>query len=332
MLSGQGGQRVAASAAQDGPGRSIGRVAGNAPGRPWTRGSLRAGNEDRASLRDSGLHLPVLVRDRGHLRDPLRARVPAVRGRIPADLRYVVAAAFVVLLYASVLVHELSHSVVARAFGLPVRRILLYPLGGYSEIEREPPTPGREFLVSAAGPALSLALAARSASALDRVFHPGGVAGRPAQPARRGEPAGRDLQPAAGPAAGRRPDAAGRGVEADRPRRVRHRGGGLGRPGAGRRRPAAPPRAVPAVRQPGPGVRRALARGHRRVHVDRRDPVAARLTGAGAAAQPCRRGCSPGGPSRSRPACRWPRRSGGPTPPRRAPWWWWTTRTGRSPS
>ncbi len=74
--------------------------------------------------------------------------------------RYFVAAAFVVLLYVSVLVHELSHSVVARGFGLPVRRILLYPLGGFSEIEREPPTPGREFLVSAAGPALSLALAA----------------------------------------------------------------------------------------------------------------------------------------------------------------------------
>jgi Zn-dependent protease/CBS domain-containing protein len=74
--------------------------------------------------------------------------------------RFVVAAAFVVLLYLSVLVHELSHSVVARGFGLPVRRILLYPLGGFSEIEKEPQTPGRDFLVSAAGPALSLALAA----------------------------------------------------------------------------------------------------------------------------------------------------------------------------
>jgi len=74
--------------------------------------------------------------------------------------RFVVAAAFVVLLYLSVLVHELSHSVVARGFGLPVRRILLYPLGGFSEIEREPQTPGREFLVSAAGPALSMVLAA----------------------------------------------------------------------------------------------------------------------------------------------------------------------------
>jgi Zn-dependent protease len=77
---------------------------------------------------------------------------------LSGDMRYVVAAAFVVLLYVSVLVHELSHSVVARGFGLPVRRILLYPLGGVSEIEREAPTPGREFAVAAAGPALSLVL------------------------------------------------------------------------------------------------------------------------------------------------------------------------------
>ena len=77
-----------------------------------------------------------------------------------SGIRYVVAVAFVVLLYVSVLVHELSHSLVARGFGLPVRRILLYPLGGFSEIEQEPPTPGKEFLVSAAGPVLSLALAA----------------------------------------------------------------------------------------------------------------------------------------------------------------------------
>jgi Zn-dependent protease len=74
--------------------------------------------------------------------------------------RYGVAIAFVVLLYASVLVHELAHSLVARRFELPVRRILLYPLGGISEIEQEPQTPAREFAVSAAGPALSLVLAA----------------------------------------------------------------------------------------------------------------------------------------------------------------------------
>ncbi len=73
--------------------------------------------------------------------------------------RYVVAAFFVVLLYASVLVHELAHCVMARRFGLPVRRVLLYPLGGYSEIEQEPPSPGREALISGAGPVVSLALA-----------------------------------------------------------------------------------------------------------------------------------------------------------------------------
>ncbi len=73
--------------------------------------------------------------------------------------RYAVATGFVVLLYVSVLVHELAHCVVARHFGLSVRRVLLYPLGGYSEIEQEPGTPGREALISAAGPLISLVLA-----------------------------------------------------------------------------------------------------------------------------------------------------------------------------
>jgi Zn-dependent protease len=80
----------------------------------------------------------------------------AVQGPVE---RYLVAVAFVVLLYLSVLVHELSHSLVAKGFKLPVRRILLYPLGGFSEIEKEAPTPRQEFLVSAAGPAISLLLA-----------------------------------------------------------------------------------------------------------------------------------------------------------------------------
>jgi Zn-dependent protease len=83
--------------------------------------------------------------------------------------KYLLAAVFVVLLYLSVLVHELSHSIVARAYHLPVRRILLYPLGGVSEIEQEPETPLREFCVSAAGPLLSLVLAA-IAWALTQVF------------------------------------------------------------------------------------------------------------------------------------------------------------------
>src|SRR4249919_293366 len=93
---------------------------------------------------------------------------------VPDSLRYAVAAAFVVLLYASVLVHELSHCVVAQAFGLAVRRILLYPLGGFSEIEQEPQTPAREFAVSVVGPLTSLALAG-CGWGLDVAFNPGGI-------------------------------------------------------------------------------------------------------------------------------------------------------------
>jgi Zn-dependent protease len=92
----------------------------------------------------------------------------------PDGVRYAVAAAFVILLYASVLVHELSHCVVARAYKLTVRRILLYPLGGFSEIEQEPPTPAQEFFVSVVGPVTSLALAA-CGFGLDVALNPGGI-------------------------------------------------------------------------------------------------------------------------------------------------------------
>ncbi|HEY3682616.1 MAG TPA: site-2 protease family protein [Streptosporangiaceae bacterium] len=86
---------------------------------------------------------------------------PIVGYRLPeiGAMKYAVAFAFAVLLYVSVLVHELSHSIVARAYDLPVRRITLYMLGGVSEIEEEPQTPGREFLIAFAGPLLSLVLA-----------------------------------------------------------------------------------------------------------------------------------------------------------------------------
>jgi Zn-dependent protease/CBS domain-containing protein len=81
-------------------------------------------------------------------------------GAVNGGAKYLLAVVCVILLYLSVLIHELSHSLVARGYGLPVRRILLYPLGGVSEIDKEPQTPLREFCVSAAGPVISLVLAA----------------------------------------------------------------------------------------------------------------------------------------------------------------------------
>ncbi len=70
-----------------------------------------------------------------------------------------------VLLFASVLVHELAHSVVARAFGIPVLGIRLFLLGGVSQITREASKARDEFLVAFAGPATSFALAAAALGA-----------------------------------------------------------------------------------------------------------------------------------------------------------------------
>jgi Zn-dependent protease/predicted transcriptional regulator len=62
--------------------------------------------------------------------------------------------------FASVLVHELAHSVVAVLNGIPVRKITLFLFGGVAEITREPPDPATELKVALAGPATSAVLAA----------------------------------------------------------------------------------------------------------------------------------------------------------------------------
>lgn len=85
----------------------------------------------------------------------------AVETAVPGigDWKYAVSLTFAVLLYVSVLIHELSHTVVALRAGLPVRRISLHLLGGVSEIERPAATPGREAGIAVAGPLVSLLLA-----------------------------------------------------------------------------------------------------------------------------------------------------------------------------
>lgn len=80
-----------------------------------------------------------------------------------ADHGYAAAGAFVVLLLVSVVLHELGHAAVARAYGLPVRAITVSFLAGLTEITEPPQTPGRECAVAVSGPLVSLVLGGAAA-------------------------------------------------------------------------------------------------------------------------------------------------------------------------
>ncbi len=64
------------------------------------------------------------------------------------------------LFFGSLLAHELAHSLLARAYRLPVKGITLFILGGVSQITRDARTPLSEGLIAGAGPAVSFLLAA----------------------------------------------------------------------------------------------------------------------------------------------------------------------------
>jgi Zn-dependent protease len=85
---------------------------------------------------------------------------PAVEQAEPGlgALKYVGGLALAVLLYLSVLLHEASHALMAKRYGLEVSSITLQFFGGLTAIEGEPESPRQEFWVSVVGPLSSLAI------------------------------------------------------------------------------------------------------------------------------------------------------------------------------
>lgn len=82
----------------------------------------------------------------------------AIEGLSPAAAWWL-GAAGAMGLFASIILHELSHSYVARQFGIPIRGITLFIFGGVAEMEDEPPSARSEFFMAIAGPIMSYVLA-----------------------------------------------------------------------------------------------------------------------------------------------------------------------------
>ena len=72
--------------------------------------------------------------------------------------KYVAGVGYAALLYGSILLHEMSHAVVAQRAGLPVRSITLEFLGGSTHIDAEATSAGQEFRIAVVGPITSLAV------------------------------------------------------------------------------------------------------------------------------------------------------------------------------
>jgi Zn-dependent protease len=84
---------------------------------------------------------------------------PAEFGNWPTVEYWLVGGVTAIMLFVSVLLHELGHSVIARHYQIAVRSITLFIFGGVAQIGAEPPSATAEFWIAIAGPIVSFALA-----------------------------------------------------------------------------------------------------------------------------------------------------------------------------
>lgn len=83
---------------------------------------------------------------------------PFYYSNLPNSTYWYMGLASAVGLFLSIILHEFSHSLVARQFGIPMQGITLFIFGGVAEMSDEPPSPKAEFFMAIAGPLSSIAI------------------------------------------------------------------------------------------------------------------------------------------------------------------------------
>ncbi len=102
-------------------------------------------------------------------------QLPAWHPTWSVALCWVFAVAAAIAFVASLLAHELAHLVVARAYGVAVRRIKLFLFGGLAQMGSRPPTPGAELVMAIVGPATGLAIGIAVTAAGYSMLEPGQI-------------------------------------------------------------------------------------------------------------------------------------------------------------
>lgn len=118
----------------------------SAPKRPW---SLRLGSPFGIALYVHATFVVLLA----WVFLSYLARGEGVRGAVGG-------LGLILAVFATVVLHELSHALTARRFGIKTRDIILLPIGGISSLERMPERPSEELAVTVAGPLTNVVIAA----------------------------------------------------------------------------------------------------------------------------------------------------------------------------